>query len=94
MEAGPQRRLVSLTVEATHAPAHGGASVRLDGRIIGAVTSGDWGHRTGLNIAYAFVEPEFTAVGTAMTIDVLGVPMAAQIIESGPYNPDYSRMRA
>jgi dimethylglycine dehydrogenase len=94
VEAGPQRRLVSLAVEAKHAPAHGGASARRDGRIIGTVTSGDWGHRTGLNIAYAFVEPEFAAVGTAMTIDVLGVPMAALVIESGPYNPDYSRMRA
>jgi dimethylglycine dehydrogenase len=94
VEAGPQRRLVSLTVEAKHAPAHGGASVRQDGRIIGTVTSGDWGHRTGLNIAYAFVEPEFAGVGTYMTIDVLGEPMAAQIIESGPYDPDYSRMRA
>ena len=94
VERGPQRRLVSLAVEASNAPAHGGASVRLGGRIVGTVTSGDWGHRTGLNIAYAFVEPALSEIGTALTVDVIGVPLPARIINSGPYDPDFSRMRA
>ncbi|MGJ8616527.1 MAG: GcvT family protein [Sulfitobacter sp.] len=93
-DAGPQRRLVTLVVDNKDAPAHGGASIRADERIIGTVTSGDWGHRTGLNLAYGFVEPNFATPGTDMTVDIIGAPTPAKIIESGPYDPSYTRMRA
>jgi dimethylglycine dehydrogenase len=91
---GVTKRLVSLAIDCDHAPSHGGASVRLDGAIVGTVTSADWGHRTGLNLAYAFVDPEHAAPDTALTVDVIGAPIAARVIEAGPYDPDYSRMRA
>ncbi|GHA51375.1 dimethylglycine dehydrogenase [Amylibacter ulvae] len=94
MAAGMQRKLVTLVVDTKDAPAHGGASVRIDGRIVGTVTSGDWGHRTGLNLAYAFVEPAIGVPDTQVTIDVIGEPTAARVIEMGPYDPSYARMRA
>ncbi|PYG33014.1 GcvT family protein [Pelagimonas varians] len=94
VSAGPQRKLVTLVVDTKDAPAHGGASVRIDGRIVGTVTSGDWGHRTGLNLAYAFVEPDFSAPDTEVTIDVIGSPVPARVIPAGPYDPTYARMRA
>ena len=94
VENGVTKRLVSLAIDCDHAPSHGGASVRLDGAIVGTVTSADWGHRTGLNLAYAFVDPEHAAPDTALTVDVIGAPIAARVIEAGPYDPDYSRMRA
>ena len=93
-EAGPGRKLVSLAIDARHAPARGGASVRTGGKIIGTVSSADWGHRTGLNLAYAFMDPAFAAPGTEVSVDILGEAFAARIIESGPYDPDHSRMRA
>ena len=94
MVAGQQHKLVTLVIDAKHAPAHGGASVRLDGRIIGTVTSGDWGHRVDKNLAYAFIEPEFSQVGTTMTVDIIGEAFTAEVIESGPYDPEYSRIRS
>jgi dimethylglycine dehydrogenase len=94
VEAGPQRRLVTLFVDTKNAPAHGGASVRADGRIVGTVTSGDWGHRTASNLAYAFMDPKFSTPETEVTVDVIGMPTLARVIESGPYDPDYDRMRA
>ena len=94
VEAGPQRLLVTLSVDTKDAPSHGGASVRLDGRIVGTVTSAGWGHRTGLNLVYAFVDPAHAAIGTALTVDVIGAPVAAQVIKSGPYDPHYSLMRS
>ena len=92
--AGPTRRLVTLVVDTKDAPAHPGASVRADTRIVGTVTSGDWGHRTGLNLAYAFVEPAFASQDTAVTIDVIGAPVAARVIAAGPYDPSYALMRS
>ena len=55
---GSRRKLVTLQVDTDRAPAHGGASVMMDIRVVGTVTSGEWGHRVGKNLAYAFVEPE------------------------------------
>ncbi|MDO6588664.1 FAD-dependent oxidoreductase [Loktanella sp. D2R18] len=91
---GPQVKLVTLAIDTEDAPAHGGASVWYDGAIVGTVTSGDWGHRTGLNLAYAFVNPDLAQVDTALTVDVIGAPVSARVIATGPYDPSYARMRA
>ena len=83
--AGPQRKLVTLKVETDFAPAHGGASVYQGDSVVGTVTSGDWGHRVGMNLAYAFVMPDQAQVGTRSEIDVIGTRVAAEVIAPGPY---------
>ncbi|WP_420862432.1 GcvT family protein [Algirhabdus cladophorae] len=88
---GPRVNLVCLQIDTDHAPAHGGASVWHDGAVVGTVSSGDWGHRTGLNLAYAFVKPDCPE---AVTVDVLGGPVAAKIIPMGPYDPENTRVKA
>ena len=91
---GPQHKLMTMEVDCTHAPAHGGASVMAHGKVIGTVTSGDWGHRIGKNLAYAFLKPEFASVGTKFEIDILGDMIPATVIEAGPYDPEYAKIRA
>lgn len=91
---GPKRQLVTMTIDTKIAPAHGGASVRKDNRIIGTVTSADWGHRTGLNLAYAFVDPTCVAPDTEVTVDILGQPIPARIITPCPYDPAFERMKS
>ncbi|MBB5721230.1 dimethylglycine dehydrogenase [Loktanella ponticola] len=80
-----RKKLISMVLDSTDAPARGGASVMLDGNVIGTVTSGDWGHRTGLNIAYAFVDPMYAEPDTAFAVDVLGNMIPAKVIPAGPY---------
>jgi len=94
MAGGPRRRLVSMRIDATHAPARGGASLMRDGAVVGTVTSADWGHRVGMNLAYAFVLPEFAAVGTRVEVDMYGDLVPAEVIAPSPYDPDFARMRA
>ena len=94
MAAGPNRKLVSLVLEADHAAAHGGSSVIVDGKVVGTVTSGDWGYRTQMNLAYAFIEPALAAQGSEVAIDVLGTLIPAKIIPAGPYDPAYARVRS
>ena len=84
---GPGAKLVSLRVASTTTPARPGASVMLDGAVVGTVTSGDWGHRLGMNIAYAFVRPDQAEVGTPLYIDMLGALVGAEVIAPGPYDP-------
>jgi dimethylglycine dehydrogenase len=94
MRNGPTRRLVTLKVNSTTAPAHGGASLMQGDAVVGTVTSGEWGHRVGTNLAYAFVLPELAAAGTAMQLDLCGKLVTAEVITPSPYDPEYSRMRA
>lgn len=90
---GPRKCLVTLDIDGREAPAHAGASVMHKGRVVGTVTSGDWGHRTGKNLAYAFVDPELSAPGTALEIDIIGTLTPAQVIPSSPYDPTMSLPR-
>lgn len=92
--AGPNRKLVSMVLEADHAAAHGGSSVMVDGKVVGTVTSGEWGYRTQMNLAYAFIEPALAAEGSEVAIDVLGTFIPAKIIPAGPYDPAYARVRS
>lgn len=92
-ERGPLRKLVTLDVNCATAPAGGGASVMRDGRIVGTVTSGDWGHRVGKNIALAFVEPTLAAPGTTLDIDILGQMETAAVTQACLYDPTFARMR-
>ena len=66
----------------------------VEGRVAGTVTSGDWGHRIGKNLAYAFVEPELSAIGTSVTIDMLGDIIPATVINPSPYDPHNEQVRA
>ncbi|MEM8728354.1 MAG: FAD-dependent oxidoreductase [Pseudomonadota bacterium] len=91
---GPQRKRVSLVLDARDAPAQPGASVRVDGAVVGTVTSAEWGHRTGLNLAYAYLDPAHGADGTALSVDLLGAPVPARVIPDGPFDPTHQRMRA
>ena len=90
----PGKCRVTLAVNRSDAWVQGGASVMDKGGVVGTVTSGDWGYRTGLNLAYAFVAPAFAKAGTALDIDILGELTPARVIPHGPYDPENTRARA
>ncbi|MEK6204054.1 MAG: FAD-dependent oxidoreductase, partial [Amylibacter sp.] len=92
--AGPVKKLVSLKIDCIHAPAYAGASLMEGNKVIGSISSGDWGHRVDLNLAYAFVNPDKSEIGTVMELDHLGDMVRAEVIVVGPYDPSYERMCA
>jgi dimethylglycine dehydrogenase len=93
-KTGPEKLLVTLCLKDDKAPAHGGASVMVDGRVVGTVTSGGYGHRIGKNLAYAFVDTAYSQVGSHVEIDVLGQLISAEVTEKGLYDPSLARVRA
>ena len=93
-EQGLRKKLITMKIAATHAPAHGGASLMQDNKVVGTITSGDWGHRVGLNLAYAFVEPQLAATGTVLKLDLCGDLVDAEVIAPSPYDPSYNLMRS
>ena len=90
---GVRKRLVTMTLDSTTAPAHGGSSVMVGDKVVGTVTSGGWGHRLGLNLAYAFVDPDVSEIGTCFEVDVLGQRVAAVVSPMGAYDPSLSLVR-
>ncbi|UWQ24029.1 FAD-dependent oxidoreductase [Leisingera aquaemixtae] len=90
---GVRKKLVTLKIAATHAPAHGGASLMQKDKVVGTITSGDWGHRVGMNLAYAFVEPDLATVDSSMQLDLCGDLFTATVIAPSPYDPGFDRIR-
>jgi dimethylglycine dehydrogenase len=78
--SGPRRRFVSMEVKAGEAPAHAGGSIVKDRRLIGTVTSAAWGYRTEKNIAMAFVEPNFSEIGSTFDVEMLGKAFSAEVV--------------
>ena len=91
---GARKSFVVLEIMAMLAPAHPGGSLMHNGAVVGTITSGDWGHRVGKNLAYAFVDPAFSNEGSQMELDLLGELVSAEVIAPVQYDPDHSRMRA
>lgn len=93
-KSAPSKRLVTLRIDSTTTPAHGGGSLMQGDTVVGTITSGDWGHRTGLNLAYAFMDAAVADVGQRLQLDLCGTLVDAEIIPQSPYDPEFTRMRA
>ncbi len=91
--AGPTKRLVTLEVATANAPAHGGASVVMNDKVVGTITSGEWGHRIGKNLANAFVDLDIAQTGATLELDLCGKLVRATVIKPSPYDPDHALMR-
>lgn len=67
-------------------------SVFAEGRAVGVVTSGAFGHRVSKSLALAFLrEP---AIREGLTVKLLGREQSARILDVPPYDPQNLRLRA
>ena len=87
------QRLVTLEVDAPDADASGYEPVWKDGRRVGFVTSGGYGHHVGKSLAMALIDVEHAQTGEELHTHVVGVERGARIIESSPYDPSGTAMR-
>jgi dimethylglycine dehydrogenase len=92
-ERGAARRLVLLEVDATDADASKDDGIWLDGRLVGAVTSGAYGHHVGASLALAYVDREVLEARPELSVDVVGEPRAARVLPEIPYDPNGARLR-
>ena len=92
-QAGSRRALVTLEIEALDADASGYEPVWQEGRLVGFVTSGGYGHAVGRSLAMALRRREAAATGTALTTHIVGVERPARVIAPSPYDPAGARLR-
>ena len=92
-ETGPKRRFVTLLVEAGDADVVGYESLMHDGKAVGYVTSGGYGHRIDRSLAVGYVPAALARDGETFTLDLFGEERRATISLAAPYDADGARLR-
>jgi len=90
---GPAQKLVTLEVDAADADASGYEPVWKDGRRVGFVTSGGYGHTLGKSYALALVDTAQAGEGNEMSVHVVGVERGARVVAPAPYDLEGKAMR-
>ncbi len=91
---GVRRKLCCLTLADPLAVALGGEPVRMDGRVVGRVTSGGFGYTVGLSIAYAYLPVELATPGVAVAVEVFGDWIAGAVTAEPLWDPKGERVRS
>lgn len=91
---GVDRRLRTLVLADPLAVPLGSEPVRVDGEIVGRVTSGNQGFRTGTALAFAYLRTSHAQLGRSVEIQVFGEWVAATVGTTSTYDPDGTRVRA
>jgi 4-methylaminobutanoate oxidase (formaldehyde-forming) len=88
----PRRRLRCIVLEDPRSVALGNEPVRVDGEVVGRVTSGGYGYTVERSIAYAYLPAE-VPLGTAVEIDIFGEWIAGELTREPLFDPKGERVR-
>jgi glycine cleavage system aminomethyltransferase T len=89
----PERLLRCLTLDDPRAVALGSEPVRIDGELVGRVTSGGYGYSVEKSIAYAYV-PRANGVGKSVEVEIFGEWVAGEIAAEPIFDPTGERIRS
>ncbi|NCW56843.1 MAG: FAD-dependent oxidoreductase [Gammaproteobacteria bacterium] len=92
--SGGQRKLITLDIDAKDCDAIADEPIWLDGRVVGWVTSGAYGHSVGKSLALGYVDRESAKATTGFEVELIGDRRAAVRLESPAFDPSGQRMRA
>jgi 4-methylaminobutanoate oxidase (formaldehyde-forming) len=88
----PDRRLRCLVLDDPRSVALGNEPVRLDGDVVGRVTSGGYGYTVERSIAYAYL-PSEVAEGAAIEVDIFGRWVPGAVAAEPLFDPRGERVR-
>jgi glycine cleavage system aminomethyltransferase T/glycine/D-amino acid oxidase-like deaminating enzyme len=91
--AGPEKRLRCLVLDDALAVCLGNEPVRVDGAVVGRVTSGGQGYAVERSIAYAYL-PADAGVGTRGEVAVFGEWVGFEVAPEPLYDPAGERPRS
>jgi dimethylglycine dehydrogenase len=90
---GGKMRLSAFAVDATDADAIGDEPIWRDGKVIGWVTSGGYGHCVGRSLALGYIGGEH-ADADEFEIEIIGERKPARRLATPAYDPQGARMRS
>ena len=86
-------KLACLVLDDPRSVALGSEPVRIDGRVVGRVTSGGYGYTVEKSIAYAYI-PATYAFETPVEIDIFGTWISGRVAKEPLYDPTGARVRS
>jgi dimethylglycine dehydrogenase len=92
--SGGALRLVTFKVDATDADAIGDEPIWHDGKAVGWVTSGAFGHRVNHSLALGYVPASLAAVDTGFEIEIIGERHKAHRMTGAAFDSSGMLMRA
>jgi 4-methylaminobutanoate oxidase (formaldehyde-forming) len=92
--AGPRKRLRCLVLDDRRSVCLGNEPVRVEGAIVGRVTSGGYGFAVERSIAYAYLPPDRSAIGTRGEVEVFGDWIGFEVAREPLYDPNGERIRS
>jgi dimethylglycine dehydrogenase len=93
-ERGGALRLLSFKVAATDADAIGDEPIWHDGKTVGWVTSGAFGHRVGESLALGYVPASLASADSGFEIEIIGERHKATRLAGAAFDPSGGLMRA
>ena len=94
-QKGFQNQFVTLEVkDVKDADVLGNNPIYKDDEVVGRATGGNYGFRVQKSLALAMISPEFSKVGTKLSMDILGKKYDIEVIEDSPYDPENNFIRA
>ena len=91
---GGTLRLVSFAVDAEGADAIGDEPIWQDGKVVGWVTSGAYGHSVGTSLALGYVPKASADAASGFEIEIIGERRPARRLDAPLFDPAGTRMRA
>ena len=91
--ADPERRLACLVLAEPRAVALGSEPVRIEGELVGRVTSGGYGYTVERSIAYAYVPARHLEPGRPVEVEIFGEWVAGEVAPEPLFDPDGERLR-
>ena len=91
-ERGVERSLACLVVDADGADAHGYEPVLADGRAVGYVASGGFGHVLEKSLALAYLPIAHAGPGTELEVEILGERRGSTVAAQPLYDPHNERL--
>ena len=92
-EAGGERRLVALEVDAADADSFGNEPIWHNGAVVSWVTSGGYAHTSGRSVALGYLPRAVADNPGMLEIEILGERCAARILPEPLFDPAGARMR-
>ena len=89
----PERRLACLVLSDPRSVALGSEPVRIDGELVGRVTSGGYGYTVERSIAYAYVPAARAEHGQPVEVEIFGDWVGGEVAPEPLFDPAGERLR-
>jgi dimethylglycine dehydrogenase len=90
---GPKKTRIFMVVDALDCDVMGDEPIWLDGKVVGWVTSGGYGHFVDQSLAQGYIPTELFKPEMKLEIEILGERRAARLQMDPPFDPEAKRMR-